>query len=154
MVHHDNTKTGRLSGPARRARARYLLAAVLSVLLVGLAVAFDIATLVPHTVIRVTLVDGRQATVPLQVPTRYVWSDPKLIRTLLASEISMAGPSAAPDPMPGRISWDQIKDVVVLQGPDYWWWADSQLMGPATALVASLWIGVFVLRWTVRWLAS
>ena len=128
----------------------YLLAVVLSVLLVGLAVAFDIATLVPHTIIRVTLVDGRQTTVPLHVPTRYVWSDPKLIRTLLASEISMASPATAPDPMPGRISWDQIKDVVVLRGPDYWWWADSQLTGPAAALVVALWIGLFVLRWTVR----
>ena len=129
---------------------RYLLAAVLSVLLVGLAVAFDIATLVPHTIIRVTLVDGRQATVPLQVPTRYVWSDPKLIRTLLTSEISMASPAAAPNPWPGRVSWDQIKDVVVLQGPDYWWWADSQVTGPAAALVALLWIGIFVRRWTAR----
>ena len=152
-MNHNNTKTGLLSGPARRARPRYLLAIVLSVLLVGLAVAFDIATLVPHTVIRVTLADGRQATVLLQVPTRFVWSDPKLIRTLLASEMSLASPATAPDPAPGRVSWDQIKDIVVLRGPDYWWWTDSQLMGPATALVASLWIGAFVLRWTVRRLA-
>lgn len=128
----------------------YLLAAVLSVLLVALAVAFDIATLVPHTLIRVTLVDGRQATVPLQVPARFVWSDPKLIRTLLASEMSIASPATAPDPLPGRISWEQIKDLVVLQGPDYWWWADSQVTGPAAALVVSLWIGLFVLRRTVR----
>ena len=132
----------------------YLLAVVLSVLLVGLAVAFDIATLVPHTVIRATLVDGRQATVPLQVPTRYVRSDPKLIRTLLASEISFASPAAALGPVPARISWDQIKDVVVLKGPDYWWWADSQLTGPAAVLVVSLWIGFFVLRWTARRFAS
>ena len=132
----------------------YLLAAILSVFLLGLAVAFDIATLVPHTIIRVTLVDGRQATVPLQVPTRYVRSDPKLIRTLLASEISLAGPATTADPWPGRISWDQIKDVVVLQGPDYWWWADSQLTGPAAALVVSLWIAFFIFRWTVRRFAS
>jgi hypothetical protein len=132
----------------------YLLAAVLSVLLVGFAVAFDIATLVPHSIIRVTLVDGRQATVPLQVPTRYVRSDPKRIRTLLASEMSLASPATAPDPMPGRISWDQIKDVVVLQGPDYWWWADSQLTGPVAVLVASLWIGFALLRWMVRRFSS
>ena len=69
---------------------------------------------------------------------------------LLAASSGAAGPAAAPDPLPGRISWDQIKDVVVLQGPDYWWWADSQLTGPAAALVVLLWIGVFVLRRTVR----
>ena len=131
----------------------YLLTGVLSVLLIGLAVVFDFATLVPHTVIRVTLVDGRQVTVPLHVPTRFVRSDPKLIRTLLASEISLATPSIAPDAMHGRIAWDQIKDVVVLQGPDYWWWADSQLTGPATVLVGLLWAAVFALLWTVRRLA-
>jgi len=150
----DNTVTRRRGGPARRAGAIYLLAVVLSVLLVGLAVAFDSATLVPHSIIRVTLVDGRQATIPVQVPTRFVWSDPKLIRTLLASEMSLASPATAPDPLPTRIPWEQIKDVVVLQGPDYWWWADSQLTCPAAALVASLWIGVFVLRWTARRFAS
>jgi len=35
------------------------LAVAPSVLAVALAVAFDIATLVPHTTVRVTLVDGR-----------------------------------------------------------------------------------------------
>jgi len=154
MVNPNNTRTKLRNSPPRRARAIYLFAGALSVLLVGLAVAFDIATLVPHSIIRVTLVDGRQATVPVQVPTRFVWSDPKLIRTLLASEMSLASPATAPDPLPVRISWDQIKDVVVLQGPDYWWWADSQLTGPAAALVVALWIGVFVLRWTVRRIAS
>ena len=150
MMQHDNSLTRPPGGATRRARAMYLLGVALSVLLVGLAVAFDIATLVPHTIIRVTLVDGRQPTVPLHVPAPFVFSDPKLIRTLLASELSLAGPATALDPAPGRISWDQIKDVVLLQGPDYWWWADSQVMGPAAALVLLLWIGFFVLRWTVR----
>jgi hypothetical protein len=154
MVSHDNRTTEGRTGSTRRARAIRLLAVVLSVLLIGLAVAFDIATLVPHTIVRVILVDGRQATVPLQVPTRYVRADPKLIRTLLASEISLASPATAPHLMPGRISWDQIKDVVVLQGPEYRWWADSQVTGPVVAFVVSLWFGFFVLRWTVRRFAS
>jgi len=125
------------------------LAAALSVLAVALAVAFDIATLVPHTIVRVTSVDGRQATVPLQVPKAYVWADPKLVRTLLASEVSIASPAItgfAPD----GVSADQIKEVVVVRGPEYRWWADSQMTGPAAVLVVSLWIGFFVLRWAVR----
>jgi hypothetical protein len=128
------------------------LAVTLSVLAVALAVAFDIATLVPHTTVRVTSVDGRQATVPLQVPKAYVWADPKLVRTLLASEVSIANPAItgfAPD----GISADQIKEVVVVRGPEYWWWADSQLTGPAAVLVVSLWIGFFVLRRVVRAIA-
>jgi hypothetical protein len=125
------------------------LAAALSVLAFALALAFDIATLVPHTTVRVTSVDGRQATVPLQVPKAYVWADPKLVRTLLASEVSIASPAItgfAPD----GVSADQIKEVVVVRGPEYWWWADSQVTGPAAVLVVSLWIGFFVLRWAVR----
>ena len=125
------------------------LAAALSVLAFALALAFDIATLVPHTTVRVTSVDGRQATVPLQVPKAYVWADPKLVRTLLASEVSIASPAItgfAPD----GVSADQIKEVVVVRGPEYWWWADSQLTGPAAVLVVSLWIGFFLLRWAVR----
>jgi hypothetical protein len=128
------------------------LAVTLSVLAVALAVAFDIATLVPHTTVRVTSVDGRQATVPLQVPKAYVWADPKLVRTLLASEVSIANPAItgfAPD----GISADQIKEVVVVRGPEYWWWADSQLTGPAAVLVVSLWIGFFFLRRVVRAIA-
>jgi hypothetical protein len=126
------------------------LAVALSVLVVVLAVAFDIKTLVPHTTVLVTSVDGRQATVHLQVPKAYVWADPKLVRTLLASEVSIASPAAAGGFAPDGVSADQIKDVVVLQGPDYWWWADSQLTGPAVLLVVSLWLGFFVLRWVVR----
>ena len=125
------------------------LAAALSVLAFALALAFDIATLVPHTTVRVTSVDGRQAIVPLQVPKAYVWADPKLVRTLLASEVSIASPAItgfAPD----GVSADQIKEVVVVRGPEYWWWADSQLTGPAAVLVVALWIGFFVLRWAVR----
>ena len=125
------------------------LAVALSVLAVALSAAFDIATLVPHTTVRLTSVDGRQATVPLQVPKAYVWADPKLVRTLLAAEVSIATPATtgfAPD----GVSADQIKDVVVVRGPEYWWWADSQLTGPAAVLVVSLWIGFFVLRWAVR----
>ena len=125
------------------------LAVALSVLAVALAAAFDIATLVPHTTVRVTSVDGRQATVPLQVPKAYVWADPKLVRTLLASEVSIASPAItgfAPD----GVSADQIKEIVVVRGPEYWWWADSQLTGPAAVLVVSLWIGFFVLCWAVR----
>jgi len=38
----------------------------------------------------------------------------------------------------------------VVRGPEYWWWADSQVTGPAAVLVVSLWIGFFVLRWAVR----
>jgi hypothetical protein len=128
------------------------LAVALSVLAVALAVAFDIATLVPHTTVRVTSVDGRQATVPLQVPKAYVWAGPKLVRTLLASEVSIANPAItafAPD----GISADQIKEVVVVRGPEYWWWADSQLTGPAAVLVVSLWIGFFVLRRVLRAIA-
>ena len=129
------------------------LAAALSVLAFALALAFDIATLVPHTTVRVTSVDGRQATVPLQVPKAYVWADPKLVRTLLASEVSIASPATtgfAPD----GVSADQIKEVVVVRGPEYWWWADSQLTGPAAVLVASLWLGFFVLRRVVRAIVS
>ena len=126
------------------------LAVALSVLAVALAVAFDIATLVPHTTVRVTSVDGRQATVPLQVPKAYVWADPKLVRTLLASEVSIASPATAGGFAPGGVSADQIKEVVVVRGPEYWWWADSQLTGPVAVLVVSLWIGFFVLRWAVR----
>ena len=125
------------------------LAVTLSVLAIGLAAAFDVATLVPHTTVRVTSVDGRQATIPLQVPKAYVWADPKLLRMLLAAEVSFASPAItgfAPD----GVSADQIKDVVVIRGPEYWWWADSQLTGPAAVLVVSLWIGFFVLRWAVR----
>ena len=125
------------------------LAVTLSVLAIGLAAAFDVATLVPHATVRVTSVDGRQATVPLQVPKAYVWADPKLLRMLLAAEVSIASPAItgfAPD----GVSADQIKDVVVIRGPEYWWWADSQLTGPAAVLVVSLWIGFFVLRWAVR----
>ena len=125
------------------------LAVALSVLAVALAAAFDIATLVPHTTVRLTSVDGRQATVPLQVPKAYVWADPKLVRTLLASEVSIASPAItgfAPD----GVSADQIKEIVVVRGPEYWWWADSQLTGPAAVLAVSLWIGFFVLRWAVR----
>lgn len=129
------------------------LAVALSLLAVALAVAFDIATLVPHTTVRVTSVDGRQATVPLQVPKAYVWADPKLVRTLLASEVSIASPATtgfAPD----GISADEIKEVMVVRGPEYWWWADSQLTGPAAVLVVSLWIGFFVLRRLVRAIVS
>ena len=132
----------------------FRLAVVLSVLAVALAVAFDIATLVPHTTVRVTSVDGRQATVHLQVPKAYVWADPKLVRTLLASELSIANPTAAGGFAPDGVAADQIKEVVVLQGPDYWWWADSQLTGPAVLLVVSLWIGFFVLRRVVRAIVS
>jgi len=92
--------------------------------------------------------------VPLQVPKAYVWADPKLVRTLLASEVSVANPTAAGGFSPDGVSADQIKDVVVLQGPDYWWWADSQLTGPAVLLVVSLWIGFFVLRRVVRAIVS
>ena len=132
----------------------FRLAVVLSVLAVALAVAFDIATLVPHTTVRVTSVDGRQATVHLQVPKAYVWADPKMVRALLASEVSIANPTAAGGFAPDGVSADQIKDVVVLKGPDYWWWADSQLTGPAVLLVVSLWIGFFVLRRVVRAIVS
>ena len=132
----------------------FRLAVVLSGLAVALAVAFDIATLVPHTTVRVTSVDGRQATVHLQVPKAYVWADPKVVRTLLASELSIANPAAAGGFAPDGVAADQIKEVVVLQGPDYWWWADSQLTGPAVLLVVSLWIGFFVLRRVVRAIAS
>ena len=126
------------------------LAVALSILAVALAVAFDIGTLVPHTTVRVSLVDGRQVTVPLQLPTRFVRADPKLLRTLLASEISFANPTHAPDPIPDRVSADQVKDVVVIRGPEYWWWTDSQLTGPAAVFVVSLWIGFYVLRRLVR----
>ena len=126
------------------------LAVALSVLAVALAVAFDIATLVPHTTVRVTSVDGRQAMVPLQMPKRYVWADPKLIRTMLASEVSIASPATAGAFAPDGVSADQINEVVVARGPEYWWWADSQLTGPAAVLVVSLWIGFFVLRRVVR----
>jgi len=129
------------------------LAVALSVLAVALAVAFDIATLVPHTTVRVTSVDGRQATVPLQVPKAYVWADPKLVRTLLASEVSIASPAISGF-APGGVSADQIKEVVVERGPEYWWWADSQVTAPAAVLVVSLWIGFFVLRRVVRRVAS
>ena len=71
------------------------VAIALSVLVVVLAVAFDIKTLVPHTTVRVTSTDGRQATVHLQVPKAYVWADPKLVRTLLASEVSVANPTTS-----------------------------------------------------------
>lgn len=64
------------------------------------------------------------------VPKAYVWADPKLVRTLLASEVSIAHPTTAEEFAPDGVSADQIKDVVVLQGPDYWWWADSRLPGP------------------------
>jgi len=130
------------------------LAVALSVLVLVLAVAFDIKTLVPHTTVRVTSIDGRQATVHLQVPEAYVWADPKLVRTLLASEVSVANPTTAGGFSPDGVSGDQIKDVVVLQGPDYWWWADSQLTGPAVLLVVSPWIGFFVLRRVVRAIVS
>lgn len=126
----------------------------LSVLVVVLAVAFDIKTLVPHTTVRVTSVDGRQATVHLQVPKAYVWADPKMVRTLIASEVSIANPAAAGEFAPDGVSADQIKDVVVLKGPDYWWWADSQLTGPALLLVVSLWLAFFVLRRVVRAIVS
>ena len=129
------------------------LAVALSVLAVALAVAFDIATLVPHTTVRVTSVDGRQATVPLQVPKAYVWADPKLVRTLLASEVSIASPAISGFAS-GGVSADQIKEVVVVRGPEYWWWADSQVTAPAAVLVVSLWIGFFVLRRVVRRVAS
>jgi hypothetical protein len=125
------------------------LAVALSVLAVALAAAFDIATLVPHTTVRLTSVDGRQATVPLHVPKAYVWADPKRVRTLLAAEVSIATP-ATTEFAPDGVSADQIKEVVVVRGPEYWWWADSQLTGPAAVLVAALWIGFFVLRWAVR----
>ena len=125
------------------------LAVALSVLAVALAAAFDIATLVPHTTVRLTAVDGRQATVPLQVPKAYVWADPTRVRTLLAAEVSIASP-AITEFAPDGVSADQIKEVVVVRGPEYWWWADSQLTGPAAVLVVSLWIGFFVLRWAVR----
>jgi hypothetical protein len=117
-----------------------------SALAVALAVAFDIATLVPHTIVRVTSVDGRQATVPLQVPKRYVWADPKLVRELLASEVSIASPATAGDFAPNGVSANDIKEVVVIRGPEYRWWADSQLTGPVAAIVASLWIGLFLVR--------
>lgn len=129
------------------------LAVALSVLAVALAVAFDVATLVPHTIIRITSFDGREATVPLQVPTAYVRSDPKLIRTLLASEVSIANPRVAGGFSPGGVSAAEIKDVVVVRGPDYWWWADSQLALPVVVLVVSLWIGFFVLRRVIRAIA-
>ena len=126
------------------------LAAAVSVLAVLLAVAFDVATLVPHTTMRFTSLDGRQAEVPLHLPKRFVWADQKLVRTLLASEVSIASPAIAGAFAPDGISADQIKEFAVVQGPEYWWWADSQLMGPAAVVVISLWIGFFVLRWTVR----
>ena len=131
-------------------RGMLRLAVALSVLTIALAVAFDVATLVPHTIVRVTSVDGRQAMVPLQVPERYVWADPELVRTLLASEVSIISPGTAGAFAPDGVSPDQIKEVVVVRGPQYWWWADSQLMGPAAALVVSLWIAFFVLRWGAR----
>lgn len=129
------------------------LAVALSVLAVALAVAFDISTLVPHSVIQITTFDGRQALVPLQVPTAYVRADPKLIRTLLASEVSIASPGNAGAFAPGGVSAAEIKDVVVVRGPEYRWWADSQLALPAVLLVVSLWIGFFVLRRVARAIA-
>ena len=126
------------------------LAVALSILIVALAVAFDVATLVPHSTVRITSIDGREAMVPLHVPERYVWADPRRIRTLLASEVSIASPGAAGAFAPDGVSPDQIKEVLVVQGPEYWWWADSQLMAPAAVLVMSLWIGFFVLRWAIR----
>lgn len=130
------------------------LTLALSVLVLVLAVAFDIKTLVPHTTVRVTSVDGRQATVHLQVPKAYIWADPKMVRMLIASEVSIANPTAAGGFGPDGVSADQIKDIVVLQGPDYWWWADSQLTGPAVLLVASLWLAFLVLRRVVRAIVS
>jgi len=130
------------------------LALALSVLPVALAVAFDVATLVPHSVIQITAFDGRQATVPLQVPTAYVRADPKLIRTLLASEVSIASPAVGGAFAPGGVSAAEIRDVVVVQGPEYRWWADSQLTLPAVLFVVSLWIGIFVLRRVVRAIVS
>ena len=126
------------------------LAVALSILTVALAVAFDVATLVPHTTVRITSFDGREAMVPLHMTTRYVRADPQRIRSLLASEVSIASPGIAGAFAPDGVSPDQIKEVVVVRGPEYWWWADSQLMGPAAVLVASLWIGIYVLRWAVR----
>lgn len=124
----------------------FRLAVALSVLVVAFAVAFDIATLVPHTIFRVTSVDGRLGMIPLQVPTAYVWADPKLVRTLLASEVSIASPETAGGFAPDGVSADQIKGVVVIAGPEYWLWTDSQVTAPALALVLSLWIGFLVLR--------
>lgn len=129
-------------------------AAALSVLAIALAVAFDVATLVPHTIVQITSFDGRQATVPLQVPTAYVRADPKLIRTLLASEVSVASPGTAGGFAPGGVTGAEIRDVVVLRGPEYWWWADSQLMLPVALIVASLWLGFFVLRRVVHSIVS
>lgn len=126
------------------------VAVALSVLAVALAVAFDIATLVPHTTVRVTSVDGRQATVALQVPKAYVWANPKLVRELLASEVSIASPATAGGFAPNGVSADQIKEVVVVRGPEYRWWADSQVTGPVAAIVVSLWIGFFLLRRGMR----
>jgi hypothetical protein len=87
------------------------------------------------------------------VPKAYVWADPKLVRTLLASEVSIASPAISGF-APGGVSADQIKEVVVVRGPEYWWWADSQVTAPAAVLVVSLWIGFFVLRRVVRRVAS
>jgi hypothetical protein len=130
------------------------LIVTLSFLVLGLAVVFDTATLVPHTIVRVTLVDGRQATVHLQVPKAYVRADPALFRTLLAGEMSIPHATDLPGLVPERVSVAQIADVLVLRGPEYSWWADSQLTRPAVGLVVLLWLGFFVVRWMAKRIRS
>lgn len=110
---------------------------VLSGLLLAVGIGFDVMTLVPHTTVRVTLIDGRQETLEVQ----WVGDYPR-DRKSLARELSER---------PGfAVQANDIKDVTLLRGPEYWWWTDGVGMKIAAAVIGCLWVGFYLASWIAR----
>ncbi len=113
----------------------------LSGVLLAAGIGFDVMILVPHTTVRVTLTDGRQATLEVQWVRDYPTD-----RGSLARELS-GRPGFA-------VQANDIKDVAVLRGPEYWWWSDGVGTKIAAGLIVFLWIGFYVVRWIARGFAT
>lgn len=109
----------------------------LSIVLLIFGIAFDAIIVIPHTTVRVTLVDGRQEAMAVQ------WvGDYPTDRKSLARELSGR---------PGfTVEASDIKDVTVLRGLKYVWWSDYVGTMFAAGLTMFFWIAFYVVRWIVR----
>jgi len=113
------------------------LAIVLSCFLLFIGVAFDMIVVVPHTTVRLTLIDGRQETITVQ------WvGDYPTDRESLAREFSERRGVA--------VQASEIKNVTILRGPKYWWWGDYVGTWIAAGLIGLSWTVFYSVRWIAR----
>ena len=110
---------------------------VLSLVLLAAGIAFDALILIPHTTVRVTLVDGRQTTLEVHWTGDYPTNPESLAREL--SERRGLG-----------VQTKDIAQITVLRGPEYWWWTDGVGWKVGAGLVGLLWVGFYTVRWVVR----